>query len=252
MRPAVIRFAQRPDATVRLLCIPHAGGGAAAYRLWSRELPPHIDVLIAQFPGRESRFAQPALASIDALVADVLPALLAEPGLPLAIFGHSMGALVAFELAHALQHTPTAPLHLFVSGSRAPGLRDDGLPMLHTMTDDALVAEIERRYGGIPAAVRAEPELMAMLLPALRADITALEGYERRDRAPLSCPITAFAGTSDPRARPFEVEAWRRETTSRFAAKAFEGDHFFIGPRRDAVLAEIAAALHDQLQRGAA
>jgi medium-chain acyl-[acyl-carrier-protein] hydrolase len=253
MRPAIIRFARRPNPTLRLLCVPHAGGGSAAYRLWAKELPAHIDVVIAQLPGRESRISQPALSSVDDIVAEILPALRAEqPALPLAIFGHSMGALVAFELAHALEQAGDAPMHLFVSGSRAPGLRDEGLPVLHTMSDDDLLAEIERRYGGIPAVVREEPELMALLLPALRADITALERYVRRQHTPLACPITAFAGTRDSRARPIEIEAWRRETTASFSSRAFDGDHFFVNPHREAILVEVAAALHDQRRQGAA
>src|SRR5262249_22249299 len=117
---------------------------------------------------------------------------------------------------------------------------------------DELLAEIERRYGGIPAVVREEPDLMALLLPALRADITALERYVRRHHKPLACPITAFAGTRDPRARPIEIEAWRRETTASFASRAFDGDHFFINPHRAAILAEVASVLHEELRQGAA
>jgi surfactin synthase thioesterase subunit len=234
--------------------VPYAGGGAAAFRLWATGLPSTVDVVVAQLPGRESRLAERPLMTIDAMVHDLLLATRAHPELPTAIMGHSMGAVVAFELAHALRSAGLAsPLHLFVSASRPPRLRDDGLPPLHVMADDDLVAEIDRRYGGIPAAVRQHRELMDLLLPMLRADITALETYTRRDRQPLSCPITAFAGTRDPRAMPSSMDAWSEETTGPFDARVFDGDHFFLNAHREALMAAVLKALENpEVQVGAA
>lgn len=248
-----MRFTQRPAARIRLLCVPHAGGGASAFRSWATGLPAHVDVIVTQRPGRESRLGDRALTSIDAMVEELVPAVDAQPPLPLAIMGHSMGAVVAFELAHALRDCGVAsPLHLFVSGSKRPGQRDS-LPHMHTMPDAELVSEIDRRFGGIPAAVREHVELMELLVPMLRADIIALETYVRRERRPLDCPITAFAGTHDPRATPEAVREWEVETTRQFTSHAFDGDHFFLAPHREAILSEIVRGLEAALvQRGAA
>lgn len=248
-----MRFTQRPAARVRLLCIPHAGGGASAFRLWATHSPAHVDVIVAQLPGRESRLRDRPLTSIDAMVEELIPGIVAQPPLPFAILGHSMGAVIAYEIAQALRDRGLdAPFHLFVSGSKPPGFRD-ALPQMHGMPDDQLVSEIDRRYGGIPAVVREQHDLMELLLPMLRADITALETYTRPDHRPLDCPITAFAGTRDPRATPEAVNGWRTETRSRFDARAFDGDHFFVGPHREAILSEIVSGLEDTLAgRGAA
>lgn len=244
----LMRFAQRPSASVRLLCIPHAGGGASSFRLWATALPQTVDVVVAQFPGRESRIRDRPLTSIDAMVEELLPAVTSLPPLPLVVMAHSMGSIVAFELAHALRSAgEPGPAHLFVSGSRAPGQLDDGLPLLHRMSDEDLVTEIDRRYGGIPATVREQRDVIELLLPMLRGDITALETYERRERDRLTFPITAYAGTGDSRATPDAVVAWREETTGSFASRGFEGDHFFLHAHREAILPDVRRALEDSM-----
>jgi surfactin synthase thioesterase subunit len=210
--------------------------------------------MVAQMPGRESRLRERPLTSIDEMVRELLPEIDAQTALPLAIVGHSMGGLVGFELAHALRNAGlSGPTHLFVSGSPPPSRQDDGLPSMHTMSDDDLVAEIDRRYGGIPATVRQERELLELLLPMLRGDVTALETYQYRERPPLACPITAYAGTRDARATPEGVKGWREESTGAFASRAFEGDHFFVHQHRETILPEVLRALeHSIVRQGAA
>jgi medium-chain acyl-[acyl-carrier-protein] hydrolase len=247
----LMRFAQRPSAAVRLLCIPHAGGGASSFRLWATAMPQSVDVVVAQFPGRESRIRDRPLTCIDAMVEELLPAVLAQPPLPLVVMAHSMGSIVAFELSHALRNAEApAPMHLFVSGSRAPGDLDDGLPLLHRMSDEELLIEIDRRYGGIPATVREQRDVIELLLPMLRGDITALETYERRERDRLAFPITAYAGTRDARATPDAVAAWREETTGTFASRGFDGDHFFLHSHRENILPDVRRALEDSMAAG--
>ena len=241
---ALVRFAPRSGATVRLLCIPFAGGGASAFRLWSAGLPPMVDVMVAQLPGRETRLRERPLTSIGAMVEHLRPAVTAHADLPFAIFGHSMGALVGLELARALRADGLpGPVHLFVSASNPPRRRETDLPPLHTLPDDALVAELDRRYGGVPAAVREQRELMELLLPMLRGDVTALETYRARELPPLDCPITAYAGSSDALATPESMRGWGLETSGRFHARTFDGGHFFINTHRDPLLADVLAAL---------
>lgn len=243
MNPWFVRHAARPAAAARLFCFHHAGAGASAYRLWARELPAHLDVCAVQTPGRESRLRERAVPSVPALVASLLPALQAELDRPFAFFGHSMGAVIAAEVARALvaQGGP-APAHLFVSARRPPHLPGTE-PLLHVLPDPAFLEELQRRYGGIPPEVRAEPDLMALLLPTIRADITALETHRPPRRAPLPCPISAFGGAED-RLTPREhLEAWRDETGAAFRVRVFPGGHFYLDARRAEVLADLAAAL---------
>lgn len=241
---SLMRFAPKPGATRRLFCIPFAGGGASAFRPWALELPPTIDVMVAQFPGRENRIAERPLSNVRAMVEHLVPAVAAHTDLPFAILGHSIGGLIAFELAHALLSDGLpGPAHLFVSATRAPRYADDELPPLHTLADDPLLDEIDRRYGGVPAEIRQHRDLLDLLLPTLRADIAALETYRPREAVPLPCPISAFFGSRDRRVTRASVEGWRHETNGGFAIREFEGDHFFLKHHRATMLAEIVAGL---------
>lgn len=199
---------------------------------------------MVQLPGRESRLGEAPLASVASIVEHLMPALLSEPELPLAIFGHSLGGLVAFELAHGLRAVGRPePLQLFLSATRPPQQRDNGLPLLHPLADDRLLAEIDRRYGGIPAALRDQRDLLELLLPMLRADVTALETYHRGERPLLDCPITAYAGTQDELSPPNVVAGWRVETTGPFALRELDGGHFFLKTHRAEVVDDIVATL---------
>jgi len=242
--PWLQRFTPRPHARARLFCFPHAGVGGAVYRQWPVALPAHLEVCAIQLPGRANRLQEPPLASIPALVHALLPALRPHLDLPFAFFGHSMGAVLSSEVARAL-HEGQGPLpeHLFVSGRRPPHWPSQD-SLLHTLSDGEFVAEINRRYGGIPREVAEHEELLALLLPCLRADIAALETHAPSpSRAPLACPISVFGGTADALTPREHLDAWRSETSGPFRVRVLPGDHFYLNAQRDALLADVAATL---------
>lgn len=237
------RFLPRPHARARLFCFPYAGVGAAVYRLWPAALPTDLEVCSIQLPGRGNRMNEPALPSIPALVEALLPVLRPQLDLPFAFFGHSMGAVLANEVARALRTQGLTPRHLIVSGRRPPHWPNPD-PALHLLPDAEFVSEINRRYGGIPAEVAQHKELLDLLLPCLRADIAALETHTPSPtREPLSCPISVFGGAADPLTPRAHLDAWRSETSAAFRVRVFPGDHFYLNPGREALLADLAVTL---------
>jgi len=219
-------------ATTTLFCIPHAGGGATAYRRWSDALAPVLDVRVLQLAGREARFREPLALTLDDVVADLWRS--AEPHLTgrFAIYGHSMGGMLAFELAHEIRRrTGREPVRLFVSASRAPQQRQVTEP-LSTLSDDDFIAQITQRYNGMPAAILQDVEFMASILPALRADFGILERYRCPERTQLSCPISAFGGTADAIIEPAGLAGWADQTTGAFSLDMVEGEHFFLQQQR--------------------
>lgn len=241
--PWLQRFVPRPHARARLFCFHYAGVGASVYRLWPAALPADLEVCAVQLPGRGNRLREPALPSIPALVEALLPELRPQLDLPFAFFGHSMGAVLASEVARALhRHGPT-PRHLLVSGRRPPHWPTPD-PLLHLLPDAEFVTEINRRYGGIPPEVAQHKELLDLLLPCLRADIAALETHTPPpSREPLSCPISVFGGAADPLTPRDHLDAWRSETTGAFRVRVFPGDHFYLNACREALLADLTATV---------
>lgn len=242
-----VRPHPRPTARIRLFCFPYAGVGASAYRGWAADLPAGIELCAVQPPGRETRLREAAIPDLRELVLALGECILPLLDRPFAFFGHSMGALTAFELARHLGRTGGgAPAFLFASARRAPRLPDTE-PALHTLPDDTFVAEIQRRYGGIPEEVLRHRELVELLLPGLRADIQAVETYSYVAGDSLDCPILAFGGAQDSRATAQELEGWREESRGPFTLRMFAGGHFFLQSARVQVLAAIAAALRQPL-----
>jgi medium-chain acyl-[acyl-carrier-protein] hydrolase len=190
--------------------------------------------------------------SIPVLVEGLLPALRPHLDLPFAFFGHSMGAVLAREVAGGLaRHGGPQPHHLFVSGRRPPWMRDEQT-LMHRLSDREFVDEITRRYGGIPPEVLEHPDLMELLLPCLRADIEALETFEPVPSAPLVCPVTAYGGIDDRLAPRAHLDAWRIETTGGFDVRVFAGDHFYLEPQRAELLADLSHRLAPVLREAVA
>jgi pyochelin biosynthesis protein PchC len=235
------RFTPRPSAGLRLVCLPHAGGMAAFYRDWSRLLPPDIEVVAVQYPGRAERFAEPAISDLSRLCAALAGEISALDDRPVGLFGHSMGAILAFELARELASRENGqPVRLFVSSRHAPHIQHSDT--VHLAGETGLRAEL-RRLGQTPDEILANDSMMALALPALLADYTAAENYRYQQRRALSCPITALVGDADPGVPTGEASAWREHTTSDFDLTVLPGDHFYLVPQRDTVLRLVAAQL---------
>lgn len=209
---------------MKLLCFPHAGSGAAGYAGWNTQLGPCTEVIPVALPGRDARLSTPAITDMGRLVATLLDELAPRLDGPYALFGHSMGGHIAFELARAVRrHGLPMPAGLIVSGARAPHL--GRLPPLSHLADDELLRAVALRYGTVLA-----PEMMdivRLMLPTLRADIQLIETHTYRDEAPLDLPITAFAGIDDPAIPISDARQWGRHAVEHFHFRSFPGGHFF-------------------------
>ena len=238
----VVPLTGSSPVSLRLFCFPFAGAGASVFRGWSEALPRAVTVIPIALPGREHRFTEPTYSELPLLIRDLAPAIPPLLDLPFALFGHSMGAFVAFELARELRRTcGKRPAHLFVSGARAPHLPDREPPMRHL--PDAEFAARLRRLNGTPAEVLDTPELLQVVLPTLRSDITLCETYVYRDEEPLDCPITAYGGEGDEKVPVEDLAAWRAHTAGQFRYMVLPGDHFFLLGAR----AELLRSLSDEL-----
>jgi medium-chain acyl-[acyl-carrier-protein] hydrolase len=243
------RPATRRQAAVNLFCFSHAGGAAATFRLWPARLPSWLEVWAVQLPGHGSRWREPPIRTIPAVVDALIPVLLPHLRRPFAFFGHSMGAVLATEIARAVAEREAAvPHHLFVSSRRPPHMPASETD-LHILPDDELMKEIDRRYGGVPGELSNSTDLLALLIPALRADLAALETFQPSKSAALPCPISAFGGSRDPLVPRSHLEAWRDQTDGAFRVRMFSGGHFYLDSQRDALLADLSATLAPILQR---
>jgi medium-chain acyl-[acyl-carrier-protein] hydrolase len=227
-----------------LFCFPYAGGAASIYRGWTGKVAPGIEVCPVQLPGRGNRLKEPPFKRIEPLLEEVADALSPYLEGSFAFFGHSMGALISFELTRFLrrENRPT-PIHLFLSGRPAPQkLRKHD--RTYDLPETEFIEEL-RRLKGTPQEVLAHPELMDMLSPILRADFELCETYQYVPEPPLSCPITAFAGLLDEDATREQMEGWREHTSEAFTLRMFPGDHFFLHDSAPLILQMIARAMHD-------
>lgn len=233
---------RRPGASQRLICLPYAGAGAAVYRGWSERLGDDVDLCAVRLPGRETRVAVPAFTNMFTLVDALVDAVRHLLDRPYAIFGHSMGSLVGFELTRALRRQSLPlPAHLIVSGRRAPHLPDP-YPPLHPLPDRALLTNLRERYGDAGPALD-HAELAALLIPTIRADFQVCETYQPPEEPPLELPMTAMAGADDPVATPDELAAWQVHCAGAFRHRVFPGGHFFIRDSESQVVACVAEIL---------
>jgi medium-chain acyl-[acyl-carrier-protein] hydrolase len=223
-----------------LYCLAHAGGDARMFTPWDVRLPDCIHVQPVQLPGRGQRAQENPVTTVDAAVEQVLTVI--DPDRPYALFGHSLGAVLAFEAAACLYAMGAPPAKaLIVSAHRAPHLplRE---AIIRNLPDTEFITRL-RELNGTPNIVLDSPGFLRMLLPALRADFTIAETYRYRKRAPLPGPIVALGGTDDPDVTADELDQWKRHTTAEFRRVLFPGGHFYLGDQRDAVLVELTEQL---------
>jgi surfactin synthase thioesterase subunit len=243
-----VRTSVAPDAQVRLFCFPFAGGSAAVFAGWGEKLKPGMEVWAAQPRGRGSRFYEKPHPSVDEMVQDYLQILRAHLDLPFAFYGHSLGGLLAFRLIQQLaaEGLPL-PTHFFVGACAPPVVGLTHSPISH-LPDEGFVTAVQERYSGIPESVLREPELMEMFLPALKADFTAHETFDRSQITQIDCPVTALAGHDDPMVTHTLMREWRRHTKEFFELRIIPGDHFFLSTSGDLVLSTIREKMSDTLQ----
>jgi surfactin synthase thioesterase subunit len=248
--PWLTFFHPNPKAKLRLFCFPYAGGGASVYRTWAAGLPHDIEVCGVQLPGRETRAREQGYRNLGEMMDALVPAILPALDRPFAFFGHSMGALVSFELTRALAaKTGMRPEHLFLSGAGAP--HTPAPAPIHHLPATEFLRELVK-LNGIAADALRSPELIRYMLPILRADFTMCETYRYQIGEPLRTLLTVFGGDADPRVSRRRLEAWSDHATMYFSSRTFSGDHFFLKTAQPAVLRAIAGELQPLLDIEAA
>lgn len=237
-----IRRAPRSQPRFRLFCLPYAGAGASIYTAWADLLPPEIELVAIQLPGREDRVFEQPFTQLDRLVRTLAQAVRIYLDTPFAIFGHSGGALIAFELARELRaRLASPPHHLFVSALAPPETVRSAAPIHSGPTPE--FKEGLRRLEGTGPEILENDDMMELLLPALRADFQLAETYVYREAEPLACSITALGGAADARVTAADLDGWRGHTSGTFSIRILEGGHFYITESPRAVAETIAAEL---------
>jgi surfactin synthase thioesterase subunit len=227
------RYRPARDAGARLVCLPHAGGSAPFFLPVAAALSPGIDVVAIQYPGRQDRRAERPISDM-AVLADRIHAILRrQPEMPVTIFGHSLGAVLGFEVTRRLEADGHGPVRLYASGRRAPSTYRD--EKVHLLDDAGILAEL-RRMNGTASSVLGDDEMMRAALPALRADYQAAETYSCAPDITVNCPISAMTGDSDPKTTVDEANAWAGHTSGAFDLQVFPGGHFFLTDHADQVI----------------
>lgn len=216
------------NPAVRLFCFPYAGGGATIFRSWREYLPEAVAVCPVNLPGRESRIRERPRTDLDGLVDEIARAMLPHLDGPFAVFGHSMGAVIAFEITrHLRREYGASPAHLFVSGHRAPQINGGPRRQTYDLPEPQFI-RVLHDLNGTGREVLRHPELLELMLPLLRADFQVCETYTFTPGPPLDCPLTALGGVQDTDVTQEYLDLWGEQTTGRFNAQMLPGDHFFI------------------------
>ncbi|NHZ36780.1 thioesterase II family protein [Massilia rubra] len=235
--PWLSAYEARAAARLRLFCFPFAGGSASAYRSWSAGLPPEIEVCAVQLPGRESRYSEPLFHRVEELVPVLADALRPMFDMPFAFYGHSLGSLIAFELAHELRSRGEAiPACLFVGAHQGP--KHPHGPAVSRLSEPDLLAHVEEMNQD--AKLSENPSLWKLVMPILRADLSLCDHYQYRPRPKLSCAITVFGGAQDTSITLPTLEAWAEETDGPCSTHILPGGHFFLTKERPMLLARIS------------
>lgn len=233
----VRRFHPSPRPIARLVCFPHAGGSASFFFPVSEAMSSSIEVLALQYPGRQDRRAEEPLTSVQDFARNAFDALQPWADVPLVFFGHSMGAVIAYEVARLFDDADTVLLGLFVSGRRGPATYRD--ERVHLMPDEGVVSEIVN-LNGTDSGLLADKEILSMILPAIRSDYRAIETYRYNASRRLRCPITAMVGDNDPKATLDEVRTWQEHTSGDFELQVFSGGHFYLTGHQAAIINAIS------------
>lgn len=236
----VRRFRDDDRCETKLVCFPHAGGGASAYRTWPLGLPSDIGVLAVRYPGREDRFGDPFPPGLEALADDIADAMGELTRHRLVLFGHSMGASVAHEVALRLQKRGCPPAALCVSARRPP--HSLGAQRKFFGPDEKIIAHVVH-FDESRAAVFADPDLREIVLPAVRADYRMVDDYRGGDRPPLACPVYGYAGHDDSELTPDQMRGWADMTDDAFRLRVLPGGHFYLSAEEAALLADITNIL---------
>ncbi|MBD2385834.1 thioesterase II family protein [Cylindrospermum sp. FACHB-282] len=236
-------FQPHPQAKLRLFCLPYAGGNAMIYRTWANGLPETVEVCAVELAGRGKQIQLPPMTRLETLVSEIAANLIPFLDKPFAIFGHSMGALISFELTRLLgSKYGLSPLHLFISARRAPQI-PSRKPPIYNLPEAEFLEEL-RLLNGTPKAVLENKELMQLFLPLLRADFAVLDTYVYSHQGTLDCPMTVFGGLQDQEVSYDELLAWKEQAIASFSLQMIEGDHFFIHSAKSVLL----QSLEKQLQ----
>lgn len=242
-KPWLVCHQPNPYADLRLFCLPYAGGGASIFRTWPDALPVSVEVVPVHLPGRETRISEQPFRRLQPLVGAIADAVAPHLSKPYAIFGHSMGALLGFELArHLRREGLPLPLHLFVSARDAPQ-HFEGCVQTYALPEPDFVEEV-RGLNGTPSGVLEHPELRKLVLPVLRSDFELLQTYSYAHEPELDCPISAFGGQQDYRLTREHLEGWRKQTSASFTLDMLPGDHFFLRPSQQLLLDLISNKLN--------
>ncbi|MEQ4299815.1 alpha/beta fold hydrolase [Plantactinospora sp. B6F1] len=226
-----LRFGAAPRATVRLVCFPHAGGGAAGYRRFAELVPDPIEVVAVQYPGRQNRYGEPVIEEMTVLVDEIVAAVERELTGPVVFFGHSMGAVVAFEVARRLRNSDSLTVRrLFASAGPAPSARRS--IGVHLRDDDGVLAYL-RELGGAGVELLELDEIRQLTLPMVRSDLRLIETYQYAAGEPLNCPVTAIVGDRDHTFTTADARRWVVHTSAGLDVHSLPGGHFYLDDQAD-------------------
>jgi medium-chain acyl-[acyl-carrier-protein] hydrolase len=243
--PAWFSFPKpNPRARLRLFCFPYAGGGANIFYRWPGSLPESVELCLVHLPGRQQRINEPPFERLSEMMEAIERPLLPYLDKPLALFGHSMGGLISFELSrHLRRNYGVQPSQLFVSGCGAPQ-RSQALPPIQSLPPDRFLVELGRVIG-VNGRMTANSQLAALMLPTLKADFALCQTYSYTPEPPLDCAMSVYGGLRDVNVKYEHLEGWREETTGAVAIHLFGGDHFFIHTAEPLLLDRLSKDLHD-------
>lgn len=229
------------DPTAQLFCIPYAGGGASVFRSWKKYLSPKIAAYAIQLPGRETRFSEPPDRDLKTVALAIADAITRTPNLPFAIFGHSLGAAIAYEVTAQLEAQNRKPLQLFISGRQSPDRKSLRKPIAH-LPDEEFIEQL-KAYNTTPREIFENSEIVELLLPMLKADFSMAENYQHQINSKLQTPIIALGSKGDIWLSPESIANWANKTHGSFSSHWFEGGHLYLNQEAEALVRYIQQIL---------